>query len=96
MTLMTFEPGNTIQFTFVSSVAPNAAPNFAVRDKANTVIHSGTSATSDTTHFYALYTIPDGNEWYSGEWLAQKTVSGSVYDFIRRFGFRALETIAEN
>ena len=96
MSLMTLQPGNTVQFTWVASVAPNAAPIFAVRDKDNTVIHSATAATSNTTDFYALFTIPDGDAWYSGEWTALKTISGSAYQFINRFGLRALETIAEN
>jgi len=96
MSLLTLQPGNTVQFTWVASIAPNAAPIFAVRDKDNTVIHSAMAATSNATDFYALYTIPGGDDWYSGEWTALKTIGASAYQFINRFGFRALETIAEN
>lgn len=95
MSLITLQPGNTVQFTWVSSIAPDAAPRFNVRDKGNTVVHSATAAQSNTFDFYALYTIPDGDAWYSAEWLAQKTIGGSAYNFINRLGFRVLETIAE-
>lgn len=88
-----FEQGNTIQFTWTSSIAPNSAPILKITEGLNSsVIASITALQSDTTHYYALYTIVGSSDFYSGEWFAQKTVNGSAYNFIRRFGFRAVTT----
>ena len=93
MTLPIFEQGNTLQFTWVSSVAPDAAPTFKVKDgRTSTIITSVTALQSDATHYYALYTMPTSDGFYSAEWFAQKTVLGSAYNFIKRFGFRVDET----
>ncbi len=83
-----YEPGDTRQFTFVSSVSPDAAPIFKVTGVSNTVIASITSVQSDSTHYYAMYTMPTSVGMYIGEWFAQRTVQGSAYNFIKRFVFR--------
>lgn len=82
-----FEPGNTVQFTFVSSIAPDAAPTFKVLNAANTAVASITAATSDSTNYYAMYTMPTTQGAYVGEWVAAKTVAGSAYNFVKRFVF---------
>lgn len=92
MAIEVFEPGNTIQFTFVSSVAPNSEPIFKVTGVAQTVIASLTSAQSDTTHYYALFTMPTSEGVYLNEWFAQKTVAGSAMNFIKRSIFQVKET----
>lgn len=95
MSVPRFEAGNTVQFTWVSSVAPDAAPNFAVVDgRTGLAVQSGTSIQSNTTAYYALFTMPGSDGYFVGEWLAQKTVSGSAHDFRRRFGFKAEKTVA--
>jgi hypothetical protein len=35
---------------------------------------------SDSTHYYALYTMPTSEGAYLAEWFAQKSVSGSAYN----------------
>ena len=87
-----FELNNTIQFTWVSSIAPDAAPTLKIRNNSLTVVASITSVQSDTTHFYAMYTTPGSEGAYIAEWLALKTVSGSAYQFVNRLGFIARET----
>lgn len=88
-----FEKNNTVQFTWVSSVAPNSAPILKITDGlTDTVIASVTAIQSSTTAYYALYTMPNSDGHFSGEWFAQKTVSGSAYDFVRRFGFKVATT----
>lgn len=95
MTIPPFETGHTVQFTWVSSVAPDAPPTFAVRRESDmTYIASFTSISSSSTAFYALFTIPNSPEraYYTGEWTALKTVQGSAYDFISRFAFLGQRT----
>lgn len=86
-----FEPGNTVQFTFVSSVAPDSAPIFKVTGVAETIIASITGIQSTTTAFYAMYTIPTSKGYYIGEWFAQKTVNSSAYNFVKKFVWRVDE-----
>jgi len=91
-----FEAGNTVQFTMVTSVAPNAAPVLKVTGPFSaTVLNSITAVQSDTTHYYALYTMPTSLGVYMGEWFAQKTFNGSVYDFTKRFLFNVVKTAIE-
>ncbi len=94
MGIPVFEGGNSVQFTFVSSVAPNSAPLFSVTGRTGSVVASVTSITSDSTHYYALYTMPDGisQDFQVAKWTAQKTVSGSAYDFVRRIRFKVEQT----
>lgn len=91
--IFTAEVNDTVQFTFVSSVAPDAAPTFKVTGISGSVIASITSIVSDTTHYYALYTMPTSAGFYIGEWFAQKTVSGSAYNFTKKFVFKVEDTI---
>lgn len=89
----TFEQGNTVQFTFVSSVAPDSAPVFSVTDALNeTVVASFSSVQSDTTNYYALFTMPASNGFFVGRWDALKTFQGSVRNFTQRFVFKVQET----
>lgn len=88
MNIETFESGDTVQFTFVSSVAPDSEPIFKVTGVAGTVVASITSTQSDTTHYAALYTMPTSDGYYLGDWFAQKTYSGSVYNFTKKFMFQ--------
>lgn len=87
-----FHPGNTVQFTWVSSVAPDAEPTLVITGLNDTVIASLTSIQSDSTHYYALYTIPTSIGVYMGEWQANKTVVSSVYPFNKSFLFRSNPT----
>jgi hypothetical protein len=87
----TFDPTDTRLFTFVSSVAPNAAPTFAVK-KGASVLTSLTSVASDATHYYSLYTMPNTPGYYVAEWTALKTFSGSARQFVSRLVFQVKET----
>lgn len=91
MSIDVFDTGGTVQFTFVSSVAPDSAPTFKVIDAANNV-SSFTSVSSDSTSFYSLYTMPNTEGLFIGEWVAVKTFTGSALPFIRRFVFKVSET----
>ena len=91
-----FEIGNTPQFTFVSSIQPDAAPIFSVTDRLDTMIHSETAQTSNATSYYALFTLPNSHgAYYVGQWVAIKTVAGSARNFTKRFGFLGTETRVE-
>lgn len=85
MALDFFELGDTQMFTFVSSVAPDSAPIFKVQGIAGTIITCVTALTSDSTHYYALYTMPSSEGFYIGEWFATKTVVGSAYNFVKKW-----------
>lgn len=87
-----FEPGDSVQFTWVSSVAPDSAPILKVTGVANSVISSATSIQSDSTHYYSMYTLPSSEGFYVGEWYAQKTVSGSAFNFVKKMVFRVEPT----
>jgi hypothetical protein len=87
------EAGDTVQFTFTSSVAPDAAPSFAIIGSGDALVSSATALTSGTTAYYSLYTMPSSADGvYMGEWSAQKTVSGTAYPFRRRFLFNVART----
>ena len=93
MGIPVFENSNSVQFTFVSSVAPDSAPLFSVTGRTGSVVASFTSATSNSTSFYALYTMPDALEDYQvAKWTAVKTVNGSAYNFVRRIRFKIEQT----
>jgi hypothetical protein len=88
-----FEAGDSIQFTFTSSVAPDAAPSFAVVGSGESLISSATALTSGSTAFYSLYTMPGSADGvYMGEWAAVKTVGGTPYQFRKRFLFNVVRT----
>ena len=89
-----FQQGNTVQMTFVSSTAPDAAPSFAVLDENGTVVESITSVSSTTTAFYALVTMPNSDAFLTGEWRALSTFNSVEYAFIQRFNYRVRKTQA--
>lgn len=90
---MIFEPRNTVQFTLVTSVAPNSAAALTIHGISSTaVVNSLTSTASDTTHHYAFVTMPNSEGYYVGEWYMEKTINSSAYQFIKRFSFRLQET----
>jgi hypothetical protein len=89
MSFQTFEPGDTKQFTWQASVAPDAAPNLRIYSLSDdTVIASMTAQQSDSTHFWTLFTIPATAGYYRGEWHAQKTLTGSAYNLINSIVFQ--------
>lgn len=90
----TFEPGDSLQFTFVCSVVPDSAPSFAVfaDDAGATMVQSQTSQTSASLAYYAMQTMPTSEGVYVGEWRALKTVAGTVYPFVNRLVFNVTRT----
>ena len=88
-----FEPGDSRQFTFVSSVSPDGLPILKVTGISGTVVDCITSIQSDSTHYYTMYTMPTSQGYYVGEWFAQRTVAGSAYNFVKKFVFEIKETI---
>lgn len=93
MSFPSFETGKTIEFTWTGSLAPDSAPVFSVTEPwSATLISSFTSTQSSTTQYSALFTMPTSQGYYVGEWLAQKTVSSSLRNFIDRFVFKVQAT----
>jgi len=92
--LMTFEPGDTKQMTFQSSVQPDSAPSFAVYNRDGTLVSSFTSTASGSFNYYAMYTMPTSEGFYVSEWIAQSTVSavGSTFNFKKRSVFKVATT----
>jgi hypothetical protein len=89
----TFEQGDTIQFTWESLVAPDAAPAFSITEPfSKTVIQTGTALASGSLAFYGLFTMPQSLGVYLYEFAANKTISGSVYPFVDRGTFRVEKT----
>jgi len=88
----TFEIGDTVQFTFTTSVAPDNAPILKITGITDSVVASITAQQSTTTAYYAMYTTPTSNGVYMGEWYAQKTVASSAYDFRKKFLFNVITT----
>lgn len=92
-TIAVFERGDTLQFIWESSVAPDAAPLFSVTEPfSKTAVHSATSLQSATTAYYAFFTMPLSLGTYLFEWKAVKTLQGSAYNFIDRGTFRVEQT----
>lgn len=91
-----FEPGDSRQFTFQSSVAPDAAPWFAVYDKAEALVSSMTSTSSDSTHYFAMVTMPTTEGIYVGRWNANSTVGGTAYPFKRSVIFNVIKPRSVN
>ncbi len=88
-----FEAGDTVQFTFVSSIAPDSAPRFTMTGSGGTLTNSQTSTSSGSTSYYAMVTMPASADGvYLGEWYAQKTVAGTQYPFYTRFNFNVART----
>lgn len=92
MSVPVFEQDTTVQFTWVSSVAPDSAPVFSVTDGlTDTVVDSFSSVQSNSTNYYALFTMPNSNGFFIGQWTAVKTFQGSARNFISRFVFKTSE-----
>lgn len=90
----TFEPGDSLQFTFVCSIVPDSAPSFAVfaDSEGATLVQSQTSQTSAALAYYAMQTMPSSEGVFVGEWRALKTVGATTYPFIKRFTFNVTRT----
>ena len=89
-----FEQGDTVQFTWQSSVAPDAAPSFAVITASETVINSQTSVQSGSLQYFAMVTMSmDNTGPYVAEWRAAKTVNAIAYPFVKRFVFKVEGTL---
>lgn len=88
-----FESGDTQLFTWVSSVAPDAAPGFAVYGPGDTLVASATAQQSGSTQFYAPFTMPlSADGVYLGEWRATKTAAGQAYPVRSRILFNVVTT----
>lgn len=91
-----YEAGDTLQFTWTSSVTPDSAPYFSVFGSGNALVQSQTAQQSSSTEFYAIFTMPaslDGT--YLWEWGANKTVAGTPYPFRKREVFNVVRTRRE-
>ena len=86
-----FEPLNTLQFTWVSSVAPDSEPLLKVTGVDGTTVTTLSSVQSDSTHYYALYTLPNTEGICLAEWYAEKTISTSARPFIKSFVFNIVK-----
>lgn len=89
-----FELNTTVQFTFVSSVAPGSAPAFGVEDRNGTLVQSFSSIQSDSTHYYTLLSVNSEGVW-TAVWRATKTFNGSARDFYKRIPFAVGRTKGE-
>ena len=90
-----FEAGDTVQFTFVSSIAPDTSPRFTITGSGNAVINSLTAIQSggSSTQFYALVTMPNSSDGsYIAEWYALKTAGGDTFPFYKRMLFNVVRT----
>lgn len=87
-----YEAGDSLQFTFVSSVAPDGAPSFAIYGPNDTLVSSQTAVNSSSTAYYAMATMPNSLGTHVGEWKATKTVDGTAYPFVKRFIFNVQRT----
>lgn len=89
-----YESGDTVQFTFVSSVAPDSNPRLAITNNSGTLISSITAQASDTCSYFAMVTMPGSADGiYRGEWYAAKTTSGETFPFYKRFLFNVATTL---
>lgn len=89
-----YESGDTVQFTFVSSVPPDTAPRLAITNNSGTLVTSATSVASDTNSFFAMITMPGSADGiYRGEWYAVKTTAGETFPFYKRFLFNVATTL---
>ena len=90
------EPGDSPLFTWQSSVAPDAAPTFSVArvdESGVTGVFTMTAIQSDATHYYAIFTMPVAEQEMRLTWFAQKTVSGSTWNVVKRQPFLVRETM---
>lgn len=87
-----YEMGDTIQFSWTASLAPDAAPNLAIQDEGGTYLYSGTAQQSSSVQYYAMVTMPYTPGWFLYQWTAYKTIASSAYPFINRGVFRVDRT----
>lgn len=81
-----FEAGNSVQFKFITSVAPDAAPMLTVwNTTSDQPIQTLTAQQSDTTHAYGLVTMPGSKQTLVIDWVATKTFVGTPYAFVKRY-----------
>ena len=92
MSIPLYEAGDTLQFTWISCTAPDAAPLFSVTDPSKTLVTSRTVATSGSLAYYTFYTMPSSTGKYRYTWTAMKTIGSSVFPFVNRGMFRVEET----
>jgi len=93
MSVPVFESGNTIQFTWVSTVGPDAPPGFTITEPwSASVVVSFSAVQSSATSFFALYTMPTSEGHYLATWTALKTDASSVRAFIDRLVFKVTAT----
>ncbi len=89
-----FEPGDTPQFTWVSSLAPDAAPTLKIYGTAGTVVASIAGISSTTTSYYAMYTMPTSAGLYEAQWFALRTIGTSAYQFVKTMVFEVRSLVA--
>lgn len=84
-----YEAGNSVMFEWASKLAPDSAPTFVVQEKGTAVLVSsfGFAVQSDSTHYFAIVTMPGSEVELEGIWTGQKTFSGTVYPLVDRFEF---------
>jgi hypothetical protein len=90
-----FEAGDTMVLTFVTSIAPDTAPRFTMFGPNNdtTIVNSVVAQASGATSFYVPQTMPNSADGvYLGEWFAEKSVAGTAYPFYKRFTFNVAKT----
>ena len=88
-----YEAGDSVQFTWQSSVAPDAAPSFAIYTSSGSLVNCMTAIQSAATAYFAMMTMPGSvDAVYLAEWAAAKTVSGTEYPFIKKFLFNVHTT----
>lgn len=86
----TYPAGDTRQFTIVTSISPDSVPVLKITEPVSLNVTSISAVASDSTHHYALYTMPASvgiRQTYIGEWTAVRTFNASAYNFKRRFLF---------
>ena len=92
MAMEAFEKDTTVQFTLVTSIAPDSAPGFIVTEAmSDTVVASFTSTASDTTHHDAFFTMPGSELNYLARWVAPWTAAGSVRNFYKSQAFKVTD-----
>ena len=92
-----YESGDTVQFTFVSSVTPDSNPRLAITNNSGTLISSATSQASAAGSYFAMMTMPGSADGvYRGEWYAAKTTAGDTFPFYKRFLFNVATTLTRD
>ncbi len=96
--LPVFEQGNTILFSWPNSFQPDVPPHLSVIEPFGlTAIHSETARGEPILTggmFWSLVVVPNTPGVYMFEWLAQRTLVSSTYNFIDRGTFKVHQTLA--